>query len=472
MSLNRRTFLKSSVGGAAGITLAGAGMKTAFASSEQGQGVVWTDKMPINPNIDNMRVVCMHDPKMCDVPEGNSLKLIQKATHDDVVRANMDQMAMELTGKATADEAWKTIFRSGKAWKDTKIMLKVNAVEKIMLPRVSVIKTFTDIFVSYGVLPENIIMFDGQGAGWNAYADFVSLTDVTKIRCVNTNDMLKAGGEGSVTIPNITGMKCPKYLLDGGFDIIVNIAVNKGHASPTFGVGLTTLCLKNHFGTFLDKNKGMAMKLHNTDALININKIAPIIGGNPVRQQLCFIDSLWGAASGPATMNGLKFDNTEKGKLNRLAMGTFAGAVDYCFVKKVRETIMGVTHDDNIPKFITGFGYKETDPVWVEMTPTGATTEKVNHPAASKKVSFTMSNTSLRQSTIRFSIPSGTHDPLRTRIFDMRGSLVVEMQSPAGATAINWDGKATNGSRIGVGNYVVDISTGSFRIAERLTVMR
>jgi hypothetical protein len=73
-------------------------------------------------------------------------------------------------------------------------------------------------------------------------------------------------------------------------------------------------------------------------------------------------------------------------------MGTFAGAVDYCCVKKVREEIMKVTNHETavIPKFLTAFGYKETDPVYFEMTPETVSVQKVNTVTPSDTFSFTL----------------------------------------------------------------------------------
>jgi len=51
-------------------------------------------------------------------------------------------------------------------------------------------------------------------------------------------------------------------------------------------------------------------------------------------------------------------------------MGTFAPAVDYLTVKKVREAVMGATHDASIVNsFMTNFGYTTSDPVWVLVPP-------------------------------------------------------------------------------------------------------
>jgi len=469
MSLSRRNFLKSSAGGAVGVTLAGVAMKSAQATT-LADGVVWTDKMPINPDIDNMRVICMHDPKMYGIPEGNTMSAIEKVVNRDVLNANMDTMAMELTGKSSAEAAWKTIFRSGKPWKDTKVMIKLNTVEKIMLARVSVIKKIADVLIGFGVVPENIVLFDGQGGAYAQYTNFVSLTDATKIRGVLSNKMDSMGGRANATIPNVTGSGCSKDLIDGKTDIIVNIAINKGHNSPSFGVGLTTLCLKNHYGTFLASN-GMATNLHNTNALININKIAPIVGGNPVRQQLCIIDSIWASKSGPGAPDA-RFDNTPEGKPDRLIMGTFAGAVDYCCVKKIREAIQKVTHDNNIPKFLTEFGYKETDPVWVEITPTGTTIEKVHPASPGATISFRMSNPAYRQSIVRFSLPEALSAAVSVTVYSLNGSQIAQINHSPHSPEVVWDGVTSNGQMVNIGTYIVEVRTGTYKAAERFTVAR
>jgi hypothetical protein len=152
-------------------------------------------------------------------------------------------------------------------------------------------------------------------------------------------------------------------------------------------------------------------------------------------------------------------------------MGTFAGAVDYCFVKKIREGIQKATHDSNIPKFMTGFGYAETDPEWVEITPTGVTTEKVNHPESHEVLTFSLQSPSLHQTTVRFSVPSEMPAPVTCRIFDIRGQLVKEISGQT-RNGILWDGKATSGTMIPTGNYVIEIRGEQFRTAQTITVIR
>ncbi len=464
MSINRRSFITSSVAGAAGLSLANPSVSSLCAAAQK--NAAWTNKMAINPDISNMRVVCFHDEKMCTTPTSSVFTVVNAAVDSDRVGANMDEMAKQLAQKPTADEAWKTIFRSSKPWDQTKAAIKVNAVMP-NLPRAAIVKKITDVLFGFGVQPANIVVYDGHSNAAkddskDKYLSCASLTDSSKIRAVISDHYKDMGGVQSVTIPGVATAVGPKNLIAGVTDILVNIAVNKGHSEFA---GTTTLCLKNHFGTIIEKEGGDAFNLHSTDALININKVDAIVGGTPVRQQLCIIDSLLASKQGPA----VSFDS----KLDRIIMGTFAGAVDYCCVKKVREEVKNWKHNATaVKRFLSDFGYAETDPEWVEITPTGITTEKVNPVSPAAAVSFTILHPSLRRSTIRFFIPSGNRDRLRTRIFDMRGSLVRELNSPAGSSTILWDGTATGGRSIGTGNYVVAISAGAFRAAEKMTMVQ
>lgn len=468
--MNRRSFMKSTAGGVAGLTLAGAGINAANGNTMAGE-FAWTDKMPINPNIDNMRVVCMHDPKMAGASASSTFSAQNAAVDDKVVRENMDKMAVHLTGVATPDEAWKTIFRSGKAWKDTKVIIKLNCVSAKMLARFSVVKKISDVLIDLGVQPANIVLFDGQGSSWATYKSVVSLTDATKIRGKLSNLYDDVGGQADVKIPEISPSGyAPGDLVKGTTDIIVNIAVNKGHNSPTFNVGMTTLCLKNHFGTFLNKGSGgiyagslTAMHLHSTKGLINTNKIAEIVGGNPVRQQLCIIDSLWAAKDGP--------DTSVDAKPDRLIMGTFAGAVDYCCVKQVREKVMGMTNHQAavIPQYLTAFGYKETDPVWVEMTPETVSIKKVTQQTSSDTITFTHTGSS--KSVLHFNLPKDNHQNLTVRILDMKGRLVREISENAGTRILLWDGRGVNGSLVAPGSFAVSLTAGSFQETMHMTVI-
>lgn len=73
-------------------------------------------------------------------------------------------------------------------------------------------------------------------------------------------------------------------------------------------------------------------------------------------------------------------------------MGTFAPAVDYLTVKKVREAILGCTYDSaTVKSFLTSFGYTTDDPEWVlvppaEDAPAGDGTDVPAHDAGTAAI--------------------------------------------------------------------------------------
>jgi hypothetical protein len=345
MQKQRRDFLKISAAGAAGLALARA--DRAFAAWPS------TGTLAVNPTISNMRVVGCVDTKMMKSTPAMTFAAQNTAIDTARLQANMDAMAMQLASQTTADAAWKAIFRSGKAWNVTKVAIKVNSLETKNMAHVAIVQKFCTILAGYGVLPANIIIYDGQSAytGTSLYTSYFSLTDTTKTPAVVSNLNGSLGGAVKVTIPGGASTNCTANISNGTIDILINIANNKGHDL----MGGATLCMKNHFGTFTPT--------HDINYLFNINKSDAILGGTPVRQQLCFVDSLFTNKS----------QNTGTPELMPcyLTMGVFAPAVDYLTIKKVREAALGLTHvDATIDSYLTTFGYATTDPVWVLVPPT------------------------------------------------------------------------------------------------------
>jgi hypothetical protein len=124
--------------------------------------------------------------------------------------------------------------------------------------------------------------------------------------------------------------------------------------------------MKNHLGTFINAgtdNNPSSTGLHTLDAILEINKHPAILGGNPVRQQLCIVDSL--LANGNSA--GGSFDT----RVDRIVMGTFAPTVDYCTATNIMASVMNKPdRNNNLPKFLTSFGYAATDVMdWNEYVP-------------------------------------------------------------------------------------------------------
>jgi hypothetical protein len=150
----------------------------------------------------------------------------------------------------------------------------------------------------------------------------------------------------------------------GGNDLLVNIAVNKGHWDE---FGTFTMCMKNHFGTFTPEPYpgGLFEQQHaNLSYLLAVNASDILIGGLPPQQQLCIVDSIWAGSS--SNMGGPGDDTP----YNRLVMGTFAPAVDCLTAKHIRQNVMGVSLSANADLILPAFGFTNSDidsAEWVEV---------------------------------------------------------------------------------------------------------
>jgi hypothetical protein len=335
--------------------------------------------MQINPAIDNKLVICCHDTKMLTAnPQNNTFTAQNSAVDANVVATNLDQMAMYLANKTNAADAWSTIFRSSKDWASTKVAIKTNAIIATgNHPRVAVIKKICDVFVDQFKVPAaNIILYDANSDASKCYTTYASLTDSTKIRATVSVKSQSLGGQAPVTIAAATKtMTGVADLVNGVIDILVNVAIIKRHSGPgtAYAYGSCSLCMKNHLGTFINSGSdtgagdASATGLHSIDAICNINKQPAILGGNPVRQQLCIIDGL--LANGNSA--GGSFDT----RVDRLIMGTFAPIVDYLTAMRIMKDVMNKPDaNNNLPKFLTNFDYAETDALdWNEYVPGSGT---------------------------------------------------------------------------------------------------
>jgi hypothetical protein len=375
----RRDFLKTAAAGAAGaMGISALRFDKLFAQSTG----AWVSGLQVNPAIDNKRVICCHDPSMLTSTPVNATWAAQNnAVNANGLASNMDQMAMQLAQKSTATEAWSTIFRSSKPWASTKVAIKTNAIQGATgnHPRVAIIKKLCDVFIDQlGVPVANIILYDANADASATYTTYASLTDATKIRATVSKYAQSLGGMVPVTIAAATkSISAPADLVNGVIDILVDICTLKVHSGPgtSYGFGSCSLCMKGHLGTFINQGTDASPSstgLHVLEAIFNINKHAAILGGNPVRQQLCIVDGLLANGGNSATWSV---------RTDRIVMGTFAPIVDYFAANKLLldSTIMaagpmpalGVTNANTLlPQFLTSFGYAATDALqWVECTP-------------------------------------------------------------------------------------------------------
>jgi hypothetical protein len=346
------------------------------------------------------------------------------------------------------------------------------------MPRAAVVQKLTKVLTGFGVLPSNIVLFDGGGnaSGNDKYTSYCSTTDTSKILAVVSNLYDKLNGRVAITdIPNVTGISCASDLVNNVTDILINVAVNKTHNTKFQGsTGRCTLSLKNHFGTFTNtvhdpliqnKNTYGAEQLHcrvnvatdpgTTDGIIGINKHAAIIGGDPVRQQLCIVDSLMASEAGPGSPPDKRVD--------RIIMGAFGPIVDYLIVKKVREQVEKLTHNDTvIAKYLTEFGYAETDALeWIEFTPGTSVANPLSGEHSGRLVRVSLSHPSYKPTAMQFTVPHSAGGA-RIGIFDGKGRTVRELSASfSQETEFIWDGRDSDGTTVSTGKYFVKISAGT-----------
>jgi len=152
------------------------------------------------------------------------------------------------------------------------------------------------------------------------------------------------------------GSACIKHLVNGSVDILVNIALCKGHSS-TFG-GFT-MTMKNHFGTF---SPSPGHESGAQDYLLAINQTPEILGtmdqktGRVLfpRQQLCIVDALWASEHGPG--------GNPSHQTNSLFMGVLPPVMDYVLATRFRGEKMGWGYrKETALRMLTEFGFSESD---------------------------------------------------------------------------------------------------------------
>jgi len=364
---DRREFLRLAAAGMAALTT---GQCKSPSGTENNTppttDFVFENRAAVNPLIENARVAACTDTALLlsgadspgDFKHQNSL--IDTAR----VSADLDAMAINLTGAATAANAWKMIFQkpASKEWSSVTAAVKVNTLYDLLMPHAPVVSAVCQALISVGVLPANITIYDSGNTisrVENHYGPLVG----TIIPSGVVVSSAKADGPLVPTI--LKPLQCTSVLAKKNSngtiayckDIIVNCSVNKGHSIQD--VGGFTLAMKNHIGS-------MKFQCPTMDELVAINKSEAITGyrnGIPWRQQLCIVDSLWAANAGPSSPIS-KIPRT-------LVMGTFAPVVDYLTAKKVREGVMLVTNHNQqaLSRMLSDFGYDAAELSWITVNP-------------------------------------------------------------------------------------------------------
>lgn len=352
MKISRRHFVKGALAAGTALALPHILVRRAQAA--------WVRKDKIHPNIDNFRVVGITDPAMIRPGEKSPTWADQeKLVNAQAVADNIDKLACTLAKTKSTREAWQAIFvkPAKKSWSDVVVAIKTNHIADQHTRSAVMAKVCHALTDEVGVKGENVHIYDAcHGSSMTQSTPFTGLPP----GCRMENQW---GGYNKLTqVPapwKGTGGQaaCLDHLVDNTVDILVNVALCKGH-SKTFG-GFT-MTMKNHFGTF-DPRPSHAPD-GGLNYLIALNQTPEIVGPmDPVtgavlfpRQQLCIIDALWASQPGPG--------GYPTHQPNFLAMGVTSPVVDYVLATKFRKEQMGWDiNQEAADRFLTDFGYTTKD---------------------------------------------------------------------------------------------------------------
>jgi hypothetical protein len=313
----------------------------------------------VHPQLDNLRVVGLTDAFMTTAHEtGSSWARQNELVNSSVVSENIDRLACALAQTRNAAEAWRQIFIKPprKSWSETVVAIKTNNIAQQHTRSAVMAKIVFTLTATLGVKPYNIHIYDAcHGDEMGKYTPFAGLPEGCRIEDTwggsTTLTAMPAPWKGSGG-----RARCLRPLVDGSVDILINIALCKGHSTRFGGF---TMTMKNHFGTFSPRpghDDGAE------DYLIAINQTPEILGpmdprtGKVLypRQQLCLVDALWASKGGPG--------GNPSHQPNFLAMGVLAPVVDYLMASAFRGKRMGwELNQEMTRRLLTEFGYTEAD---------------------------------------------------------------------------------------------------------------
>lgn len=349
--LSRRDFMRAAVVGAGAFALPTVIVPRGVVAFEQGQAV--------HPNISPLRTVGIEDARMI---AGNRTRINwldqEKMLDAKQIAEDIDRLACALAEEKKVKDAWAKILIKppAKDWSDVVVAIKTNNIAQQHTRSPVMAKVCHVLTDELGVPGANVHIYDARHGGNLAGATpFAGLPKGVTIE----NDW--GGINTAVPIPapwkeGKRSTRCVGPVARGEVDIIINIAVCKGHSS---GFGAFTMCAKNHFGTF---NPGPGHRDGATDYLLSINKSEALLGqmdkatGRVLfpRQQLCLIDALWASRGGP--------DGLPDAQPNRLFMGTFAPVLDYQVATRLRRATMNWPLNQTVAdRFLTEFGFTAED---------------------------------------------------------------------------------------------------------------
>lgn len=226
-------------------------------------------KMVVHPNVNNLRVVGITDSSMTkDHNPASSWALQHQLVVSKAVWENIDKLACGLAETGNPTDAWHTIFIKPphKSWSDTVVAIKTNNIAQQHTRSAVMAKICHTLIRILGVSPFNIHIYDA------CHGDSISRN--TPFYGLPAGCRIENNWGGSTTLTGIpepwkngkSKAKCLKHLVNGSVDILINIAMCKGHSDQFGGF---TMTMKNHFGTF---SPGPGHKRGSQDYLIAINQ--------------------------------------------------------------------------------------------------------------------------------------------------------------------------------------------------------
>jgi hypothetical protein len=350
--VSRRGFVKKAIVMGAGVAV----FPTVLVPKAQ---AVWTPRTVVHPNVDNLRVAGIVDSEMTSAIEvGCSWHRQNEIVVIEAVWENIDKLACALAETRNSREAWRTIFVKPphKSWANAVVAIKTNNIARQHTRSAVMAKVLHVLTSILGVKAPNIHIYDAcHGNDMGRYTPFSGLPEGCGIEDT-------WGGSTMLTeVPapwRGSGGKarCLRHLVEGSVDILINIAMCKGHSERFGGF---TMTMKNHFGTF---SPTPGHRNGSQDYLIAINQTPEILGpmnrrsGEVIypRQQLCLVDALWASGGGPG--------GNPSHQPNFLAMGVMSPVVDYQVATKFRGEQMGWGSNlEATRRMLLDFGYTEAD---------------------------------------------------------------------------------------------------------------
>jgi hypothetical protein len=350
--ISRRRFMKKAV-------ILGAGITAFPFVLIRKTHAAWARGTVVHPNVDNLRVVGITDRNMTKTgKEYYSWSRQNELVNKDVVWENIDKLACGLVQTRNPEEAWRAIFikPARKSWAEVVVAIKTNNIAQQHTRSAVIAKICHTLTGLLGVAPSNIHIYDAcHGSEMSRHTPFADLPEGVRIED-------QWGGSNTPTpVPQPwkdgeKTSKCLEHLVNGTVDVLINMAMCKGHSSRFGGF---TMTMKNHLGTF---SPGPAHFFGSQDYLMAINQTAEILGSLDSRtgrvlyprQQLCLIDALWAGKGGPG--------GAPSHQPNFLAMGVLSPVVDYQVATKFRGERMGWEPNMKAARrMLSDFGYKESD---------------------------------------------------------------------------------------------------------------